>query len=145
MLSFGAVFAEVAVDSGAGIIRVRRIVGAYRIGRAVNPLLARSQYTGGMIGGIGMALMERTVLDARNGRPVNTHMADCLKPVNLDTPHLEAHLVDEVDPHVNLLGEKRLRETMLVGIAPAIGNVVFHATSKRVRSLPIEIKDVLTD
>lgn len=144
MHSFGAVFAEVSIDPDVGTIRVRRIVGAYGIGRVVNPLLARSQCTGGMIGGMGMALMERTVLDVRDGRPVNAHMADYLMPVNLDTPEMEALFVDEVDPHVNPLGVKGLGEIALVGTAPAIANAIFHATGKRVRTLPIKIEDVLS-
>ncbi|PDT40364.1 MULTISPECIES: xanthine dehydrogenase family protein molybdopterin-binding subunit [Sinorhizobium] len=144
MHSFGAVFVEVAVDPDVGTIRVRRAVGAYGIGRVVNPRLAASQCTGGMIGGIGMALMERTVLDPRDGRPVNAHMADYLVPVNLDIPKLEAHFVEELDPHVNPLGVKGLGEIALVGMAPAIANAVFHATGKRVRTLPIRIEDVLT-
>jgi xanthine dehydrogenase YagR molybdenum-binding subunit len=144
MHSFGAVFAEVAVDPDVGTIRVRRIVGAYAIGRVVNPLLASSQCTGGMIGGIGMALMERTVLDPRDGRPVNAHMADYLMPVNLDIPKLEAHFVDEIDPYVNPLGVKGLGEIALVGTAPAIANAVFHATGKRIRTLPIQIENVLS-
>ena len=143
MHSFGAIFAEVAIDPDVGTITVRGAVGAYAIGRVVNPLLAGSQCTGGMIGGIGMALMERTALDPRDGRPVNAHMADYLMPVNLDIPQLEAHFVDEVDPHVNPLGVKGLGEIALVGMAPAIANAVFHATGKRVRTLPIRIEDVL--
>jgi xanthine dehydrogenase YagR molybdenum-binding subunit len=90
-----------------------------------------------------MALMERTVLDPRGGRPVNAHMADYLVPVNLDTPALEAHFVDEDDPHVNPLGVKGLGEIALVGIAPAIANAVFHATGKRVRELPIRIENLI--
>jgi xanthine dehydrogenase YagR molybdenum-binding subunit len=144
MHAFGAVLAEVAVDPDVGTIRVRRAVGVYGIGRVVNPRLAGSQCTGGMIGGIGMALMERTVLDPRDGRPINAHMADYLVPVNLDIPALEAHFVDEVDPHVNPLGVKGLGEIALIGTAPAIANAVFHATGKRVRTLPIRIEDVLT-
>ncbi len=144
MHAFGTVMVEVAIDPDVGTIRVRRAVGAYGIGRVVNPRLARSQCIGGMIGGIGMALMERTALDGRDGRPVNAHMADYLMPVNLDIPHLEAHFVDEVDPHVNPLGVKGLGEIALVGMAPAIANAVFHATGIRVRTLPIRIEDVLT-
>jgi xanthine dehydrogenase YagR molybdenum-binding subunit len=143
MHAFGAAFVEVAVDPDVGTIRVRRALGAYAAGRIVNPRLARSQCTGGMIGGIGMALMERTVLDPRDGRPVNAHMADYLVPVNLDIPELEAQFVDEQDPHVNSLGVKGLGEIALVGIAPAIANSVFHATGIRVRTLPIRIEDVL--
>jgi len=105
--------------------------------------LARSQAIGGMVGGIGMALMERTVLDPRDGRPVNAHMADYLVPVNLDIPHVEAHFLKEEDPHVNPLGVKGLGEIALIGMAPAITNAVFHATGKRVRHLPIRIEDML--
>jgi xanthine dehydrogenase YagR molybdenum-binding subunit len=144
MHAFGAVFTEVAVDPDVGTIRVRRALGTYGAGRIVNPRLAKSQCTGGMIGGIGMALMERTALDLRDGRPVNAHMADYLMPVNLDIPELDAHFVDEADPHVNPLGVKGLGEIALVGMAPAIANAVFHATGKRVRNLPIRIEDVLT-
>jgi xanthine dehydrogenase YagR molybdenum-binding subunit len=144
MHAFGAVFAEVAIDPDVGTIRVRRAIGVYGAGRIVNPRLAASQCTGGMIGGIGMALMERTVLDPRDGRPVNAHMADYLVPVNLDIPQLEAHFVEEEDPYVNPLGVKGLGEIALVGIAPAIANAVFHATGRRVRNLPIRIEDVLT-
>ncbi|WP_249690893.1 xanthine dehydrogenase family protein molybdopterin-binding subunit [Stappia sp. WLB 29] len=144
MHSFGAVFAEVGIDSDVGTIRVRRALGVYGAGRIVNPRLALSQCTGGMVGGIGMALMERTMLDARDGRLVNAHMADYLMPVNLDIDRLEAHFVDEEDPHVNPLGVKGLGEIALVGMAPAIANAIFHATGTRLRNLPISIENVLT-
>lgn len=143
MHAFGAVFAEVAVDPDVGTINVRRAVGAYGAGRIINPRLAASQCTGGMVGGIGMALMERTVLDARDGRAVNAHMADYLVPVNLDIGSLEAIFVEENDPHVNALGVKGLGEIALVGMAPAIANAIYHATGRRVRTLPIRIEDVL--
>ena len=143
MHAFGAVFAEVVVDPDLGTVGVRRVVGAYGAGRIVNPLLARSQCIGGMVGGIGMALMEQTVLDPRDGRPVNGSMADYLVPVNLDIGALEALFVDEHDPHVNPLGVKGLGEIALVGMAPAIANAVFHATGRRVRDLPIRIENLL--
>jgi FAD binding domain in molybdopterin dehydrogenase/Molybdopterin-binding domain of aldehyde dehydrogenase len=94
-------------------------------------------------GGIGMALMERTVLDRRDGRPVNAHLADYLVPVNLDIPKLEAHFIEEDDPRVNPLGVKGLGEIALVGMAPAIANAVFHATGQRIRDLPITRGKVL--
>jgi xanthine dehydrogenase YagR molybdenum-binding subunit len=129
--------------SAASTVRVRRAVGAYGAGRIVNPRLARSQCTGGMVGGIGMALMERTVLDPRDGRPVNASMADYLVPVNLDIGTLDAVFVEEDDPHVSPLGVKGLGEIALVGMAPAIANAVFHATGRRVRDLPIRIEALL--
>lgn len=141
--AFGAVFAEVSVDPDVGIIRVRRLLGVYDVGRVINPRLAHSQCIGGMVGGIGMALMERTVLDERDGRPVNAHMADYLVPVNLDINQLEATFLDQPDPQANPLGVKGLGEIALVGVAPAIANAVFHATGIRVRRLPIRIEDML--
>ena len=95
MHAFGAVFVEVAVDPDLGTVRVRRALGAYAAGRIVNPKLARSQCTGGMVGGIGMALMEQTVVDPRDGRPVNASLADYLVPVNLDAGSLDVVFVEE--------------------------------------------------
>jgi len=143
MHAFGAVFVEVAVDPELGTIRVRRALGAYAAGRIVNPRLARSQCTGGMVGGIGMALMERTVLDSRDGRVVNASLADYLVPVNLDIETLEVEVVEEDDPYVNPLGVKGIGEIALVGMAPAIANAVYHATGRRVRRLPIRIESLL--
>jgi xanthine dehydrogenase YagR molybdenum-binding subunit len=143
MQSFGAIFAEVAVDPDLGTVRVRRAVGAYAAGRIVNPLLAKSQCIGGMVGGIGMALMERAVLDPRDGRVVNAHMADYLVPVNMDVPEPEVHFVEEHDTRVNPIGVKGLGELAQVGVAPAIANAVFHATGKRVRELPIRVEHLL--
>src|SRR5207247_4512025 len=76
MHAFGAVFVEVAVDPDLGATRVRRIVGAYGAGRIVNPKTARSQCIGGMSGGIGMALMEHSVVAGRNGRVTNANFAE---------------------------------------------------------------------
>jgi xanthine dehydrogenase YagR molybdenum-binding subunit len=143
MHAFGAVFAEVTVDPDLGIVRVRRMLGAYGAGRIINPRLAHSQCIGGMVGGIGMALMERTLLDPRDGRPVNGSMADYLVPVNPDIASLEAIFVDETDTKVNPLGAKGLGEIAYVGVAPAVANAVYHATGRRIRDLPIRISDLI--
>src|SRR4051812_39670708 len=138
MHSFGAVFVEVAVDPDLGATRVRRIVGAYGAGRIVNPKTTRSQCIGGMIGGIGMALMEHSVVDVRNGRVPNANFAEYAVPVHADAPPImDVIFVEEHDPHVNPLGVKGVGEIAMVGIAPAIANAVFHATGKRIRELPI--------
>lgn len=79
--SFGAVFVEVAVDPDLGETRVRRIIGAYGAGRIVNPKTTRSQCIGGMIGGVGMALMEHSIVDPRNGRVPNANFAEYPIPV----------------------------------------------------------------
>jgi xanthine dehydrogenase YagR molybdenum-binding subunit len=138
MHAFGAVFVEVAVDPDLGETRVRRIVGAYGAGRIVNPKTTRSQCIGGMIGGIGMALMEHSVVDARNGRVANANFAEYAVPVHADAPpFMDAIFVDEHDPHVNPLGVKGVGEIAMVGVAPAITNAIFHATGKRIRVLPV--------
>jgi xanthine dehydrogenase YagR molybdenum-binding subunit len=138
MHAFGAVFVEIAVDPDLGETRVRRIVGAYGAGRIVNPKTTRSQCIGGMIGGIGMALMEHSVVDARNGRVVNANFAEYAVPVYADAPQvMDVVFVEEHDPHVNPLGVKGVGEIAMVGVAPAIANAIFHATGKRIRELPV--------
>ena len=138
MHAFGAVFAEVAVDPDLGETRVRRIVGAYGAGRIVNPKMTRSQCIGGIIGGIGMALMEHSVVDPRNGRVPNANLAEFPVPVHADAPAvMDVIFVEEHDPHVNPLGVKGVGEIAMVGVAPAITNAIFHATGKRIRELPV--------
>jgi xanthine dehydrogenase YagR molybdenum-binding subunit len=138
MHAFGAVLAEVAVDPDLGQTRVRRIVGAYGAGRIVNPKTTRSQCIGGMIGGIGMTLMEHSVVDARNGRVPNANFAEYAVPVHADAPPImDVIFVEEHDPHVNPLGVKGVGEIAMVGVAPAITNAIFHATGKRIRELPV--------
>ena len=122
---------------------VRRVVGAYAAGRIVNPRLARSQCIGGIVGGIGMALLEETRLDERDGRIVTSTLAEYLVPVNLDVPDIEILLIDEEDRHVNPLGVKGVGEIGLVGVAPALANAIFHATGRRVRTLPITLDQLL--
>ncbi|SDR11386.1 xanthine dehydrogenase YagR molybdenum-binding subunit [Rhizobiales bacterium GAS113] len=139
---YGAVFAEVSVDPELGELRVARIAAAYAAGRILNPLLARSQLVGGLIGGIGMALHETVLMDEPQGRIVNDNLADYLIPVHADMPHFDIDLVEEDDPHLGS-GVKGIGMLGTVGIAGAIANALFHATGRRVRSLPIRIEHVL--
>ncbi|MGW6930780.1 xanthine dehydrogenase family protein molybdopterin-binding subunit [Lentzea sp. NPDC054927] len=143
MSAYGAVFAEVAVDARLGIVRLRRMLGVYDAGKIVNPKLADSQAIGGMVGGIGQALLEHTVTDPRDGRIANANLADYLVPVNADIPNLQAIYLNGNDPETNPLGVKGLGEITLVGVAPAIANAVFHATGRRVRDFPITAEALL--
>lgn len=141
---FGAVFAEVHVDAGIGTVRVRRIIGAYDAGRVINPKLARSQCIGGMVGGIGMALLEEAAWDPRYGRVVNANMAEYHVPACADIIELDALFVPGEDTIMNPLGVKGLAELGLCGVTPAIANAVWHATGKRVRELPITLDRLLS-
>ena len=137
MNGFGAVFAEVRIDPDLCTVRVHRLIGAYDIGRVVNPKLAHSQAIGGMVGGIGMAVLEEVEWDDRLGRVANGTIAEYLVPVNADVHDLDAMFVEARDDIVNPLGTKGGAELGLCGVAPAIANAVWHATGKRVRDLPI--------
>ncbi|MER5802158.1 xanthine dehydrogenase family protein molybdopterin-binding subunit [Streptomyces mirabilis] len=135
--AYAAIFAEVAVDARLGIVRVRRMLGVYDAGRIISPKLADSQALGGLVGGIGQALLEHTVTDHRDGRIVNANLADYLVPVNADIPNLRAIYLEGEDLEPDPLGVKGIGEVVIVGVAPAIANAVFHATGRRVRDLPI--------
>ncbi|AWS47114.1 xanthine dehydrogenase family protein molybdopterin-binding subunit [Streptosporangium sp. 'caverna'] len=141
--AYGAVFAEVAVDEDLGFVRVRRLFGAYDVGRVINPKLAHSQAIGGLVGGIGMALLEHTVVDHRDGRIVNANLADYLVPVNADVPAVDAVYLDGDDRTADPIGVKGLGEVTLTGVAAAIANAVHHATGRRVRDLPITLEALL--
>jgi xanthine dehydrogenase YagR molybdenum-binding subunit len=137
MHAFGAHFVEVRVDPDLGTVRVARVVSGFAAGRIINPKTAHSQAIGGIVGGLGMALLEAAHRDERNGRVVNANLADYHVPVHADVPDLDAFFLDEHDPHVNPLGAKGLAELALVGVAAAVANAVYHATGRRVRDLPI--------
>jgi xanthine dehydrogenase YagR molybdenum-binding subunit len=143
MHAFGAQFAEVRVDPDLGQIRVSRFVGAFGVGRVLNEKTARSQLMGGIIMGIGMALMEESVVDERSGRFVTRDLADYHVPVNPDVPNMDILFVPEEDPHVNELGIKGIGEIGITGVAPAIANAVYHATGKRIRALPLTLDKLL--
>jgi xanthine dehydrogenase YagR molybdenum-binding subunit len=143
MHAFGAHFVEVRVDPDFGTVRVARVVSGFAAGRIINPKTAHSQAIGGIVGGLGMALLEETVHDPRNGRVVNADLEKYMVPVNADVPDLDAFFVEENDRHANPMGAKGLAELSLVGVAPAVANAVYHATGKRVRDLPITPEKLL--
>jgi xanthine dehydrogenase YagR molybdenum-binding subunit len=143
MHSFGAQFVEVRIDSVLREIRVSRHVGAFAAGRILNAKTARSQALGGIVFGIGMALLEQTNLDPNIGRVTNPNVAEYLMPVNADVPDIRTIFIEEEDPIVNPVGVKGLGELPIVGVAAAIANAVYHAIGVRVRDLPIRIDKIL--
>lgn len=138
-----AQFVEVRVDEDYGTVRVRRMVGAFDCGRLYNPKLAESQWKGGMIMGMGEALLEAIHIDRRYARITNNNLADYVVPVNADVPDIEVISVGEPDFHASALGGKTVGEIGVVGAAAAIANAVFHATGKRVRDLPITMEKLM--
>jgi xanthine dehydrogenase YagR molybdenum-binding subunit len=134
-----AVFAEVKIDEQLGVIRVSRVVSAVAAGRILNTKTARSQIMGSVVGGIGMALHEETLIDHNFGRVMNANIAEYHVPVNADVHDIKVIFVDEPDDIINPLGIKGVGEIGIVGVAAAIANAVYHATGKRVRDLPITL------
>lgn len=143
-MAYGAVFVDVGVDPDLGEVRVRRVTAAFAAGRIVNPLMAESQYVGGLIGGIGMALHEETVTDGASGRILGDNLADYLIPVHADMPRFDIAMVEEEDPYLPG-GVKGIGMLGTAGIQAAIANAVHHAIGKRIRHLPIRIEDVIAE
>lgn len=143
MYAFGAEFVEVRVHRLTREIRVPRMTGAFAAGRIVNPRTARSQYLGGMIWGLGQALLEKTELDLLRARYINDNIAEYLVAVNADVPEVDIIMVPEVDNQVNSLGVKGIGEVSNVGTAAAIANAVYHATGRRIRELPVTMDKLL--
>ncbi|WP_149549113.1 xanthine dehydrogenase family protein molybdopterin-binding subunit [Streptomyces marokkonensis] len=140
--SYGAQFAEAAVDVTTGEVRVRRMLGIFAAGRIVNPLTARSQLVGGMTWGISMALHEEAVRDGASGGLYGGDLAGYHVASHADVPAIEADWVDDPDPD-DPVGIKGIGEVGIVGAAAAVANAVWHATGVRHRSLPIRPDRVL--
>ena len=134
--SFGAHFAEVWVDADLGTIRVKRFLSVQDVGRVMNEKTARSQIIGGIVYGIGAALMEETAYDKRYGNPIHRSLAEYHVPVNLDVPNIDVHFIGKPDPHISPIGARGIGEIGTTGVAAAIANAVFNATGKRLRNLP---------
>jgi xanthine dehydrogenase YagR molybdenum-binding subunit len=143
IFSFSAVFAEVRVDEELGLVRLNRFVGAYDAGKIINPRTARSQAIGGIIWGVGQALLEQSETDPQSGRFLHRNYSGYLVPTNADIPELEVIFAGEFDSEASLLGSKGLGELTGVSVAPAIVNAIYHATGKRIRDLPVTVEKLL--
>jgi len=141
--SYGAHFAEVAVDVDTAEIRLRRMLGVFSAGRVLNAKTARSQLVGGMIWGVSAALDEEAVVDMRSGGFVNRDLAQYLMPVHADVPEVDAVVLDGFDDKANVLGAKGIGELGICGAGAAVANAVFNATGVRVRDFPITLEKVL--
>ncbi len=142
MHSHSAIFCEVHVNAVTGEIRVSRILGSFDCGRILNPKTAKSQFRGGIIMGLGLALMEETQFDERNGRIMNPSLAEYHIPVHLDVPEINVIWTDIADPHTPM-GAHGIGEIGITGVAAAVANAVYNATGKRVRDLPITLDKLM--
>jgi xanthine dehydrogenase YagR molybdenum-binding subunit len=142
MHSTGAIFCEARVNAVTGEPRVTRLLGSFDCGRILNAKTAASQFRGGMIMGLGMALMEETQFDERNGRVMNPSLWDYHVPAHLDVPHIDVMWTDIPDPHAPA-GARGIGEIGITGTAAAVANAIHNACGIRVRDLPITLDKLL--
>jgi len=141
--TFGAHFAEVEVDTQTGKIKVIKVVAVHEIGRVMNKQTAESQVVGGITQGVSTALFEGRVMDPNTGTVINPNLIDYKIATSYDSPRIEIHFVDIVDPHINNLGTKGLGEPPRIPIASAISNAVYNAIGVHVRETPMTPDKVL--
>ena len=142
MHSHSALFCEVRVNAVTAETRVSRFLGAFDCGRILNEKTARSQFRGGIIMGLGLALMEETQFDERNGRIMNPSLAEYHVPVHLDVPDIDVMWTDAADPHTPM-GARGVGEIGITGVGAAVANAIFNATGKRIRDLPVTLDKLL--
>jgi len=135
--SFGAHFVEVRVMEEIGRVSVSRIVSVFDCGRILSAKTSRSQFIGGVVFGIGHALLEELIYDPQRGQLTNADLAGYLVPVHADVPDIDVSWIGEPDYNFNSMGCRGVGEIGITGVAAAIANAVFHATGTRIRDLPI--------
>jgi xanthine dehydrogenase YagR molybdenum-binding subunit len=141
--SFGAQFCEVKVHDLTGEVRVNRFSSVMDAGTVVSEKTARSQIIGGIVFGIGMALLEETKYDARTGWIANRNFAEYLVPTNADTPAIDVEFLNYPDSKFNSIGARGIGEIGITGTPAAVANAVYHATGKRIRQVPIRPEHLL--
>jgi xanthine dehydrogenase YagR molybdenum-binding subunit len=141
--SWGAVFAEVAVDADTHMVHVRRVVATYDIGTLMNDKTGLNQLSGGIVWGISMALQEQALIDKKYGRTVNENFAEYHVPVNADVGEIDVTCLNIPDYKFNPLGARGIGEIGITGTAAAIANAIYNATGKRVRDLPITLDKLM--
>jgi xanthine dehydrogenase YagR molybdenum-binding subunit len=141
--SFGAQFCELKVHDLTGEVRVNRFASVMDIGTVVSERTARNQIIGGIVFGIGMALLEETRYDARTGWIANRNLAEYLVPTNADIPAIEVEFLKYPDVEFNSIGARGIGEIGISGTPAAIANAVYHATGKRIRQVPIRPEHLL--
>jgi len=141
--SFGAQFAEVEVNTETGGIRVVKIVAAHDVGRVLNRRMLENQFHGGIMQGVGFALMESRRIDPQTGKVLTTHMHTYKLPTILDVPDIEVIIVSDADTLISDVGCKGIGEPAIIPTAGAIANAVYNATGARVKNLPMTPDRVL--
>lgn len=138
--TYGAVVAEIQVDTELGVVKPLKITAAYDVGRAINPLSLEGQIDGGTIQALGYGLMEQLI--HTDGIVVNPTLGDYYIPTSLDIPELQTIIV-EYPGTIGPYGAKAMGEPPVDLPAAALANAVAHATGSRIFDLPLTAEKVL--
>jgi CO/xanthine dehydrogenase Mo-binding subunit len=131
--SWSANVVEVEVDAETGQTRVLAVWSGHDVGRVVNPTTGEGQVEGGVVQGLGYALVEEHVM--RDGRILNDQFSTYIIPTVLDTPEIHTILVEHEFPW-GPYGAKGLGETPIIAVAPAVTAAIHHATGARLFEIP---------
>jgi CO/xanthine dehydrogenase Mo-binding subunit len=131
--SFSANVVEVEVDTDTGETRVIRVHSGHDAGRVVNPTTGEGQVEGGVVQGLGYALLEEHLL--KDGRILNDQFSTYILPTPLDVPEIRALFVEHTSPE-GPYGAKGLGETPIIAIAPAVTAAIANAAGVRLREIP---------
>jgi xanthine dehydrogenase YagR molybdenum-binding subunit len=135
-------FAKVRVNATTGETRVSLFLGSFDCGRIINSKTAASQFRGGVVMGLGLALMEETQWDERNGRIMNPSLSEYHLPVHMDVPQIDFMWTDIPDPH-SPVGARGIGEIGITGTGATVANAIFNACGKRIRELPITLDKLI--
>jgi CO/xanthine dehydrogenase Mo-binding subunit len=139
--SFSANAVELEVDADTGETRVLRVHSGHDTGRVVNPTTGEGQIEGGVVQGLGYALVEEHALDG--GRILNDQLSTYIIPTPLDTPEIRSILVEHLYPW-GPYGAKGLGETPIIAVAPAVTAAIHHAAGVRLMEIPATPERVWT-
>jgi xanthine dehydrogenase YagR molybdenum-binding subunit len=138
----GVQFAEVTVDTETGTVKVQRLLAVHDCGRPINPKLTESQIYGGVLQGISYALYEERHLDPKSGLHLNANIDQYKIAGSREVPEIEVHILEQFTAQSST-DARGVAEPANVATAAAIANAFYHATGKRIRTLPMTPANVL--
>jgi xanthine dehydrogenase YagR molybdenum-binding subunit len=138
----GVQFAQVAVDTETGIVKVEKVWAVHDCGRPMNPLLLESQINGGILQGISYALYENRVLDRNYGYMLNTNLEQYKIIGARETPEIKVHIIEQYFG-LSSTDAGGIGEPAKIATVAAVANAFYNATGARIRELPIRPAVVL--
>ena len=138
--SWATYVAEVSVDTSTGEVQVDDFTAVQEVGRVLNPILASGQIEGGIVQGLGFALLEKVVW--QNGSMVNNQMTNYIIPTSMDVPAIRV-IFEEVPYEHGAMGAKGIGELPMDGPAPAVLNAIRNALGIAFDHVPLTPEDIM--